>query len=243
MPVRLPEPGDECLEAGFLLGRGERLFKVADETDSDGNFVERGAADMASLELSLPAITDVYFAIGSIDAVADDEVIGEAVLHSTDAAVIMLHAANAVVAVGAVVDDDVLPAVSPDARPVDLLQGRAGDGGRAGLSCFFGRANRDLEFLARLDGVWILDAVGFGDRRRSGFVFVGDRAECVALANGVIDRLCLGRDGEFLADLDFVWVSDAVVGGECQGAETVFFGDDTERLAALDGVGGRLAKR
>ena len=197
---------------------------------------------MASLDLTLPAIADVYFSVGGVDAVADDEVVGEPVLHSAVAPVVMLHAADAVVAVGAVVDDDVLPAVAPDARPVDLAQGRTGDGGRLGLGWFAGRAFGDLEFLAGLDGVWIFDAVGLGDRRCGGFIFVGDRAQRVALLDGVSERLGLGRDDELPADLDLVGVGDAVVGGECQGAETVFFGDDTKRLAALDGVGGRLAK-
>ena len=189
---------------------------------------------MPPTDLSFPSFANIDFAIRGVASLADDEMVGEAVLHSADAPVVMLHASDAVVAVGAVVDDDVLPAVSPEARPVDLLQGRAGDGGRLGLGWFLGRANRDLEFLARLDGVWVLDAVGLGDRRRSGFVFLGDRAQRVALADGVSERLGLGRDGEFLADLDLVGVGDAVVGGEGRGAETVFLGDDTCLLYTSD---------
>ena len=159
-----------------MLGGGECLFKVAHKTNPDGNFVERRAADMASLDLTLPAIADVYFSVGGVDSVADDEVVGEPVLHSAGVSVVMLHATDAVVAVGAVVDDDVLPAVAPDARSVDLAQGRPGDGGWSGPSCFFGRSNCDLEFLALLDGVGFFNAVGLGDRCCGGFVFFGDRA-------------------------------------------------------------------
>ena len=103
---------------------------------------------MSAPNLAFPPIADVYFSVRRLHTIPDDEVVGKSVLHSADAPVVMFHAPDTIVAVGAVVNDNVFPTVAPDARPVNFAQGRSGDDGWHALGYFFGRADRDLEFLA-----------------------------------------------------------------------------------------------
>ena len=129
-PVRLRKCETSALRLVRCFAVGSVFSKLPTRQMPMATSLSDELARWPPRNLALPAIADVDLPVGRLDAVPDDEVVGEAVLHAADAPMVMLHATDAVVAVGAVVDDDVLPAVAPDARPVDLAQSRTGDGGR-----------------------------------------------------------------------------------------------------------------
>ena len=80
---------------------------------------------MTAVELSRPAVTDLDLAVAGAMAVADHEMVGESILHVTDAEVVDVKDAGIPLAGAAVVHDDVFPASPAHRRMVD---GGAGGG-------------------------------------------------------------------------------------------------------------------
>lgn len=69
-------------ERGDLAAGGAGAVEVADETDADGDFVEGFAGEVPALQLAGPAGANFDFAVAGVGAVANDEVVGEAVFHT-----------------------------------------------------------------------------------------------------------------------------------------------------------------
>ena len=65
---------------------------------------------MPSTDLSFPSFANIDSPIRGVASLADDEVIGETILHSADTPVVMLHAADAVVAVDNDIVNNKIPA-------------------------------------------------------------------------------------------------------------------------------------
>lgn len=113
----LHEEIQQALEAGYLSAGGEGFLEVADQADAYGFTVELFAADMATLELPLPAVADLDVTISGAVTVTDHEMIGQAVFHLSGVAVILVKTAGVTDVSGAMVDHDVLPAVGEPRRP------------------------------------------------------------------------------------------------------------------------------
>lgn len=108
------QPVHQLSECGELaLGRMGRL-EVADEANTNCRKVDTVAFYMAAEELLFPTRADLNLAVAGVDAVADDEVVGEAILHTTFS---MGAVVNDRVAVFdcTVVHDDALPVAGADA--------------------------------------------------------------------------------------------------------------------------------
>ena len=116
----VPEVGDEFGERG-LLGFADVLhIEIADEADADADVVQVVAVDVAALILPVPAVADFDRAVPRRSAVADDEVIREAVHHVPHIAVVVLECGGVSLPRAAVVDDDVAPASARDGRAINV---------------------------------------------------------------------------------------------------------------------------
>ena len=123
----ISEEADEFLERLELFGGRFVVVVVADETNADADIVQVVAVDVAACLLDFPAVTDLDLSIASGGSVADHEVIGEAVLHFADAAVVIFECLGVTLARTAVVNDDVFPASFGDRWAVDLVSEGRGD--------------------------------------------------------------------------------------------------------------------
>ena len=160
----------------MLAGRALNL-EVSDEADANGDEVELMVLNVPALELTRPAGTDFNLAVAGVDAVADDEMIGEAVLHAAFAVGATIGFRVAFFN-GAVVRDDGFPVGA-----FDLDACGFGADGVEGV-VVGGGLSWDDELLVDLDEVAAKVVVSFegGDRCA---VSLGDAAEGVAAFNGV----------------------------------------------------------
>src|SRR5206468_9646264 len=106
------------MEALQLFSGGTVLIEVSHQADSDGLLVERLAGQMAAVELRAPAVADRDFAVLHRMAVADDKMVSEPVFHVPLDAMIIVHAFDAGVGRGAVMNHDVFPFARLDANSV-----------------------------------------------------------------------------------------------------------------------------
>src|SRR3954447_8172824 len=103
------------LFAGFELGARRLVaIEIADETNPQADVVHVIAVDMTAAHLFDPALADLDLAIAGRGAVADDELIGETVLHPADVAMIIIENARASLPGPAIVDDNEFPAIALD---------------------------------------------------------------------------------------------------------------------------------
>jgi hypothetical protein len=110
---------DKFIE-GAKLGPGRLVtIKITDQTDSDGNVVEVITGHVPAVELSCPARTNFNLAVARGSAIADDKVVGKAVLHLTHTTMIRIEDASVPLPGSAIVNDDVLPAPFLDSRSVN----------------------------------------------------------------------------------------------------------------------------
>jgi hypothetical protein len=117
----ISEESDEFLKGLELLRSWLVVVEIADEADADADVVEVITVNMAAGELNFPAIADFDLSISGGRSVPDDEVVGEAVLHFSDAAVVVVERFRVALSGAAIVDHDVLPASFGDGRTVNLI--------------------------------------------------------------------------------------------------------------------------
>ena len=160
-----------------LLAGGALDLEIPDEADADRNEVELVVFDVPALELLGPAGTDLDLTIAGVDAVANDEVVGEPVLHSAFAVGASIGFGVAFFN-GAVVSDDGLPIGTLNVDACGL-----GAHGAEGVEVGGGLRWND-EFLPDLDEVsaQVVAAFKGGDGRT---VALGESAEGVAAFDGV----------------------------------------------------------
>ena len=91
--------------------RARRLvsIEITDQTNAERDIVEIIAVDMTAVDLPPPAITHFDLAVAGGCAVADDKMIGQAVLHSTDMPVIVIEDTCVALSRAAIVHDNELP--------------------------------------------------------------------------------------------------------------------------------------
>ena len=106
----------ECFELGFCR---KVAVQIANEADADRDVIQVVARDMAPVDLAGPAGADLDLAVAGGGTVADDEMVGEAVLHFTNSAVVIVENPGVSLAGSAVVDDDVFPATLANFGIVD----------------------------------------------------------------------------------------------------------------------------
>ena len=99
------------LFTGFQLGPGRLVaIEIADETNPEADVVHVIAVNMTAPGLASPAIANLDLPVAGRSAIADNEMISEAVPHSANVAVIVIEHPRASLPSPAVVDDDEFPA-------------------------------------------------------------------------------------------------------------------------------------
>lgn len=171
------EPIDEEGKGLQLLAGGSFDLEIPDEADADRDEIELVVFDVAALELLRPAGTDFDLAVAGVDAVADDEVVGESVLHAAFAVGASVGFGVAFFN-GAVVSDDGLPI-----RALHVDAGGLGTHGAEGVEVRGGLRGND-EFLTDLDEVRAQVVTAFQGRDGRA-VALGEAAEGVAAFDGV----------------------------------------------------------
>src|SRR2546422_5281187 len=100
---------DESLEALHLFAARFVSVEVSNEADAESDLVLRFASHMPAIELFRPAPSHRDKAVSHAVAVANDEVVSEAVFHVPHLAVVAVHPLHRAGIDAAVMDDDVLP--------------------------------------------------------------------------------------------------------------------------------------
>ena len=110
---------DEFVERGELGLCGRLAIQVTDKANSDCDIIEVVARNVAAVNMPCPARTDFYLAVAGGTAVADHKVIGEAVLHPADPAMIPIENAGISLPGATVMNNDILPPAFPDLCLID----------------------------------------------------------------------------------------------------------------------------
>lgn len=132
------EERDEPLKRGDLPGGRGGFLEVADQADADAVLIEeivgpphsevgtRSAGTVRARDLLPPPRPDVDRSVAVVDAVADDEVVAEAVRPAANPPVVLVHALGRVARRRRVMHDDDLPAFPdpPARRPLRLRRNR-----------------------------------------------------------------------------------------------------------------------
>jgi hypothetical protein len=118
---------DEFVEGGELIFCGDIAVKITHEADAERDAVQVIAVDVAAVDLPAPPVADLDLAVAGRGAVADHEVVGEAVWHPARVAMVVIENLRVALAGAGVVDHDVTPA-SPDDRGIaDGIDHRAAE--------------------------------------------------------------------------------------------------------------------
>lgn len=179
----LHQSAGQGFQTAHLFFRGALLIKIPDQTNAEGGLVLRRTVQMPAIELFLPTIPHADGTVGHAIAIADEEVVGEAVLHVALLAMVAIQCLQRARVHSGVMDDDVAPAAGFD-----------GSGGNAFLHCG-------------------------GKCRGAG-------------------RTGFGRNGEALTDVDFLFLTQAIAGGERGDGDLMAARDVAEGILGFDDVGG-----
>ena len=112
----------EFIECAHLILGGCVAVEIAHETDAERDVVQVVARDMAAVDLSGPPVSDFDFSIARGISIADDEVVGEAILHFANASVVDIKNPRVSLAGATVMNDDVFP---PSALHFGIIDGFA----------------------------------------------------------------------------------------------------------------------
>ena len=118
---------DQLLASFELRARRLVAIEIADETNPEPDVVHVIAVNMATAHLFDPALADLDLAVARRSSVADDELIGEPILHSTNMTMVVIENLRAPLPRPAVVDDDEFPAIALDRRAADRVDIRGGE--------------------------------------------------------------------------------------------------------------------
>lgn len=98
---------------GQVLSLGRQVpIEVADQADPDRYVIQVVAVHMAAGKLVYPAVTDFDLSIAGGSAVADYEMVGEAVRHFAYVPVVIVKNSSIALTRSAVMNDDIFPAVT-----------------------------------------------------------------------------------------------------------------------------------
>ena len=124
MPVDLAAPFAQVINQFFarfeLAARGLIAIEIANKANSERDVVQIIAVNVATIDLSPPTIADLDFAVAGRGAIADDEVVGQSILHAPNMAMIIIENARATLSSAAVVHDDELPSPPHHRRAINF---------------------------------------------------------------------------------------------------------------------------
>ena len=119
LAATLAQVTDQFLATIKLGARGLIAIEIADQANAERDVVQVIAVHVPAVDLTAPAIAHFDLAVTGRCAVADDEVISEAVAHPANVAVIIIENGRITLARAAVVHDDELPTRARDRCAID----------------------------------------------------------------------------------------------------------------------------
>jgi len=127
LPTTFPQVANQLLRrfklrAGWLIA-----IEIAHKTNAETDVVHVVAVDVAAVDLAPPAIPYFDLTVPRRRSISDNEMVGHAILHSTDPAVIILKRPRVPLPGPAVVHDNEFPASPLHRGSPNRVDGGAGE--------------------------------------------------------------------------------------------------------------------
>ena len=123
-PATLPQVTDQFFATVELRARWLIAIEIADQANPEGNVVQIIAVNVASVNLTAPAIPHFDLAVAGRGAVADHKMISESVLHPAKMSMVIIEGGSVALTSPAVMNDNVLPATARHRSAIDLTADR-----------------------------------------------------------------------------------------------------------------------
>lgn len=226
------EVADQLDERFNLLRKRSPVFEIANEADTYPGHVDLVVADVATLKLADPAVTDFDLSPAGCAAIADDKVIGESVFHTAFLTMVAIIGGGIAVLGRTVVADNILPAPTGNLQTTGYIDHILNVAGSTV------DALRLIGYIERLPNqdpaaAQSIGPLNIGDAHaKTGC----DRSESISAADGVTD--CCGAgvaDNQSLADRDAIR-SEAVQPPDFRNRHTVTQGDVGQSIPSLNNV-------
>jgi hypothetical protein len=101
-------------------------IEISDQTNSQGNVVEKIAMDMSAIDLTPPPIAHFNLPVAGGSAIADHKMISETILHPPYVSMVVVKHASVALPRPTIVDDNEFPAVTRYRCPPNFVDNRAG---------------------------------------------------------------------------------------------------------------------
>jgi len=128
MRINFPAAFSQIIDqlfAGFELAAGRLIaIEIAHQANAERNVVQIIAMHVSAVDLAPPAIANFDLAITGRGAIADDEMIGEPILHSAHMPVVIIENPGAALSCAAVVHNNELPATAHHRGAIDFASDR-----------------------------------------------------------------------------------------------------------------------
>lgn len=112
LPAAFPQVSDELfarikLRFGWLI-----TIEITDQANSQRNVVQKIAVNVTAVDLASPSIAHLDFAIAAGSAISNYEMIGQSILHTANASMVIIKHARVALPGTAVMHDDEFPTIA-----------------------------------------------------------------------------------------------------------------------------------
>ena len=119
-PATLPQVADQFFATVELRARRLVAIEITDQANPEGDVVQIIAVNVASVNLTAPAIAHFDLAVAGRSPVADHKMVSESVLHPAKMSMVIIERGSVALTSPAVMNDNVLPAAARHRSAVDL---------------------------------------------------------------------------------------------------------------------------
>ena len=119
LTTTFPQIADEFLACLKLRARWLATIKIANQTNAEGNVIQKITVHVSAIDLAAPAIAHYNLAVSGGCSVSDHKMIGETILHSAHVPMIVVEDAGVALPRAAVMHHNELPATPFDWRAPD----------------------------------------------------------------------------------------------------------------------------
>jgi hypothetical protein len=165
----LSQVANQFVERQVLIFRGYITVEVADKTNTERYIIQIVAMHMSTIELPRPAITDFDLAISGGAAIADDEMVCEAIRHFANVPMVIVKDSSVPLSGPAIMDNDIFPSIPSDAGSIDRLPN--GRGKKFPSTAPFGRRDQVALRAGFLHNDRFTVAVPFSKKKPSALLF------------------------------------------------------------------------
>lgn len=124
LPATLPQIADQFFATVELRARRLVTIKITDQANPEGDVVQIIAVNVASVNLTAPAIAHFDLAVAGRSAIANHKMVSESVLHPAKMSMVIIERGSVALTRPAVMNDNVLPAAARHRSAIDLTADR-----------------------------------------------------------------------------------------------------------------------